>query len=225
MARDTARTDWQALADRLSEEIILGRRMPRERLIEDDLIAESSVTRHAVRRAFDELERRGLAHRQPNRGVRVRDYSAQEVEHLYVIRDALERRAASYFDRPAPKELVTRLTDICDRHREASEAKDLPRIFEFNNRFHGTIYQSTGNRHLAEAIAYYTVATSPIRVRAFPMEELRRKAVAEHAEMIRHISEGNADALADTISAHIAGPKAIYLEQLGVPAADADGSL
>ncbi len=99
-------------------DIILGRRHPRERLIEDEVIAASGATRHSVRRAFDELERLGLAERLPNRGVRVRDYTATEVEHLYEIRDCLERQAALKFDQPADPALVAELRDLADAPRQ-----------------------------------------------------------------------------------------------------------
>jgi DNA-binding GntR family transcriptional regulator len=76
--------------------------------VEDEIIARTEATRHAVRRAFDELERMGLAIRQPNKGVQVRDYSIGEIEELYEIRECLESRAASRFTGPAdPQALET----------------------------------------------------------------------------------------------------------------------
>ncbi|HTO28029.1 MAG TPA: GntR family transcriptional regulator, partial [Devosia sp.] len=66
---------WDTVYRDLQRGIISGQYRPRERLVEDEIIARTGATRHAVRRAFDELERLGLAVRQPNKGVQVRDYS------------------------------------------------------------------------------------------------------------------------------------------------------
>ena len=77
---------WDIVYRDLQRGIISGSYRPRERLIEDEIIARAGSTRHAVRRAFDELERMGLVIRQPNRGVQVRDYTIGEIEDLYEIR-------------------------------------------------------------------------------------------------------------------------------------------
>lgn len=211
MDQGKARNGWHELAEQLRSDIILGRRHPRERLIEDDLIAATGATRHAVRRAFDELERLGLAERQPNRGVRVRDYTREEVENLYEIRDALERRAAHRFDRPADPALVQELRDLADRHAEASRDGDVTRIFAMNNLFHHRLYEAAGNPLLAQAIEHYTVATQPIRTRAFALSVRREVAVTEHKEMVDLIAKGDERALAECISRHIQGPKEVYL--------------
>ncbi|NDV00031.1 GntR family transcriptional regulator [Pseudoroseicyclus tamaricis] len=216
MAKDTARPDWAQITESLSQDIILGRRHPRERLIEDDVIAETGATRHAVRRAFDELEKQGLAERQPNRGIRVRDYPAEEVEALYEIRDALERRAALRFTAPAPEALLAELTRIADAHEAACEADDMQLIFEQNNRFHAAIYGACGNPQLAEAIHHYTVTTQPIRTRAFPFARERQRAIAEHREMIEALRRSDGPELAEIISRHIAGPKNVFLSAYAV---------
>lgn len=213
-----SRNSWQDLAERLRSDIILGHRHPRERLIEDELIAETGATRHAVRRAFDDLERLGLLKRQPNRGVRVRDYTAKEVEELYEIRDALECRAVLRFTAPADAEVVDALRDLAEQHSVASREGDVARIFAINNRFHARIYALAGNPLLAQAIEQFTVATQPIRTRAFSMKAQREIAVAEHMEMVDLIAAGDGRGLAECVSRHINGPKAVFLGMLS-PAA------
>lgn len=209
-----ARPGWAALFERLRADVILGRRHPRERLIEDDVIAETGATRHAVRRAFDALERAGLAERQPNRGVRVRHYARAEVEGLYEIRDALERRAAAHFAAPAPAALVAELGRLAEAHARLSAQGEAAAIFAANNAFHRRLYGACGNDHLARAIDHYTVATHPVRTWAFPIAARREQAVREHVEMVEAVAAGDAGRLADTIGRHIAGPKDLYLASL-----------
>lgn len=203
---------WDAVYRELQRQIIAGQLRPRERLVEDEIIERTGATRHAVRRAFDELERVGLVLRQPNKGVQVRDYSITEVEELYEIRECLEMRAASHFDRAASPELVAQLTDIATRHREASREQRYAEVFSLNNVFHEVLYRAAGNQQLADAIRHYTFATHPIRTRAFPSEELREIAIGEHFAMIDAISRGAASELAGIIRTHIQGPKDFYLK-------------
>lgn len=211
---ESERLTWQDLTTRLREDIVLGRRHMRERLIEDDVIAETGATRHAVRRAFDELVGLGLAERQPNRGVRVRAYTREEVEGLYEIRDALERRAALHFDRPGDPTLVAELRALAEVHETACAVGDIAGVFEANNAFHSALYAAAGNLHLAKAIAHYTMVTHPIRTRAFPVADERRIAVKDHFRMCDLIAEGRGVEMADVISRHIDRPKTLFLRML-----------
>ncbi|ODT76936.1 MAG: hypothetical protein ABS76_29540 [Pelagibacterium sp. SCN 64-44] len=203
---------WDSVYRDLQRQIIAGQLRPRERLVEDEIIARTDATRHAVRKAFDELERMGLVIRQPNKGVQVRDYSINEVEELYEIRECLELRAARRFDRPADAALVARLTEIATQHRDASRSQRFGDVFSLNNAFHEVLYRAAGNQQLADAILHYTFATHPIRTRAFPSEEMREIAITEHFEMIDAIAQGEGERLGGIIVAHITRPKDFYLK-------------
>ncbi len=203
---------WDVVFRELQRAIIAGQLRPKERLVEDEIMGRTDATRHAVRRAFDELERLGLAIRQPNKGVQVRDYSIAEIEELYEVRECLELAAAARFVRPAADELVAALTDIASRHRDASREQRYAEVFSLNNSFHEMLYRAAGNQTLANAIIHYTFATHPIRSRAFPNEELRELAISEHFEMIKAIEAGEAGQLASIIRTHIGRPKDFYLK-------------
>lgn len=208
---------WDGAYRELQRQIIAGQLRPRERLVEDEIMARTGVTRHAVRKAFDELERMGLVIRQPNKGVQVRDYSISEIEELYEIRECLEVRAATRFIRPADGTLVEQLTDIAGRHRDASRAQRFADVFSLNNSFHEMLYRASGNQQLADAILHYTFATHPIRTRAFPSEELREIAITEHFRMIDAIAAGDGQTLAGVIRTHITRPKEFYLKATYIP--------
>ena len=66
------------IARKLEEDIVLGRRHPRERLVEQDLCDEFHTHRGDVRAALFELEKIGIVRRIPNRGAVVRDLSPEE---------------------------------------------------------------------------------------------------------------------------------------------------
>ncbi|GGB04466.1 GntR family transcriptional regulator [Brucella endophytica] len=216
---------WEAVYRDLQRKIISGVCHPRERLIEDEIMARTGATRHGVRRAFDELERVGLVIRQPNKGVHVRDYSVREVEELYEIRECLETQAARHFSKPASPEIVAALMKVATRHRDASRAQRFSEIFLLNNQFHEMLYAEAGNRRLAEAIQHYTFSTHPIRTRAFPNEEMREVAIKDHFAMIDAIRDGDSDRLAEIIRSHIARPKEFYLQATSFENSFVDGAV
>lgn len=202
---------WSQVYEVLQMDLMLGRLHLRERLVEDDLILRFNATRHAVRRALDELEREGLVLRQPNRGVRVRDYSPEEVENLYEIRDALESLAASRVKLPAKHGFVAELNQLAAAHERASKGQRYAEVFRLNNAFHERLYSGAGNPELAAAIKHYSLMTQPIRSRGFADEQLRQVAIREHWEMVEAIEQSDSKRLVRICRAHIRWPKEFYL--------------
>src|SRR5580704_8684572 len=80
----------QRIATSLEEDIVLGRRHPRERLVEQDLSERFKTHRGDVRLALFELEKKGLIQRIPNRGAMVRDLTPNDVKEIYAVREELE---------------------------------------------------------------------------------------------------------------------------------------
>ena len=202
---------WQSVADGLQREIIFGRLQPRERLVEDEIIERTGASRHAIRRAFDEMARNGLVVRLPNKGVRVRSYTVKEVEDLYELRETLEAKAALRIALPAPVTLIEQLASIQQEHDTASRAGEVVRLFEANNRFHETLYGACGNAALAEAIKLYSMRTHPIRMRRMSDDAWRAEAVRQHWRMIEALGKADNSALARLCVAHIQPPKEFYL--------------
>src|SRR5258707_9662405 len=66
------------IARSLEEDIVLGRRHPREHLVEQDLCERFNTHRGDVRLALFELEKKGIIRRIPNRGAIVRDLTPDD---------------------------------------------------------------------------------------------------------------------------------------------------
>ena len=97
------------IAKRIEEDIVLGRRQPRERLVEQDLCDLFETHRGDVRLALFELEKKGLVERIPNRGAMVRGLTPLEVTEIYAVREELEVMAVRIIPFPVAP----------DRHRAA----------------------------------------------------------------------------------------------------------
>lgn len=202
---------WREIANALQRDIIFGRLQPKEHLVEDEIMERTTTSRHAVRRAFEEMERNGLVIRQPNKGVRVRSYTRKEIEDLYEVREVLEVRAAAGISLPASKDLIDRLTAIQTRHERASDRGNVVELFETNNHFHETLYQACGNAVLADAIRTYSLLTHTIRMRNMSDKSWRKEAVRQHWAMIKLLSGKDSKALVALCLNHIQHPKEFYL--------------
>ena len=197
----------------IEEDIIFGRLRPRERLVEDDLIERLGGTRHTVRQALVELERLGIVRRERNRGATVRDFSPEEVEDIYAMRELLHRHAATLIPLPAPRPLLSALVDLHERHRRAAALGDLGAVYRLNNAFHATLFEACGNRYLSDAIAHYAWLAHAIRSYRIADPDLLAQAVREHHAMIDALRAGDRASLERLVVAHIMPSKHAYLRQ------------
>ena len=209
----------QTLVARISEDILFGRRLPRERLVEDDLIAETGATRHAVRAALQVLARDGLVVHLPNRGAQVRSFSPAEVEEITEVRELLHAEAARRIPLPPPPGLLDALVEIEARHAAAVERVDLSAIHAENDRFHDTLFAACGNRHLAATIRDHARLSLAFRCHAMADPALARRARDEHRAMLQAIRAGERAELVRLCVGHTSFAKRAYGRVLGIAAA------
>lgn len=181
----------EAIVDFIKQNIIFGRLRPRERLIEEEITAKFAVSRHVVRAAMVELERMGLVTRRPNKGVAVRDFSVEEVEHIYEVRALLQAEAARRIPMPAGNALLSELEDIHAQYCSAYDAGDLQTVCTLNNVFHQTIWAACGNDCLTRLLDQLWTETLGIRCYGIGDPELLALARNEHAQMIECLRRGD----------------------------------
>lgn len=181
------------IVDFIKQKIIFGRLRPRERLIEEDITAQFTVSRHIVRAAMADLEQMGLVARRPNKGVTVRDFSVEEVEQIYETRAMLQAEAARRIPMPAGPDLIADLQAIHQEYGDAYERGDLQRICTLNNRFHRRIWAACGNACLAGLIDRIWVETLGIRCYGIGDPVLLKLAREEHGQMIEMLRSGDRD--------------------------------
>lgn len=200
------------LARILEEDIALGRRHPRERLIEEDLMSRFNTKKHVVRAALAELERMGLVVRIPHRGAMVQDITPADVDHIYFLRELLERAAVSQLPLPPPDALVRELVEIQRLHDAAVGASDLSRVFRLNNRFHQKFFDGCGNPYLAAAIVDAQQKAHAVRSYAISNPKLLEKVRKDHWAIIEALRACDRNGLARLCSDHLRPSKQAYKE-------------
>lgn len=199
------------VAAKLEEDIIFGRLRPRERLIEDALMARFEVKRHVVRQALADLDKLGIVARERNRGALVRYFTPDEVENIYEVRGLLQQRAAQRIPLPASAELLARLEEIHRRHVAAVQSGDLKAVYDLNNDFHDAVFGTCGNPYLFDAISHYAALSHAIRSYRIADPILLQQACEEHAEIIGALRNGDRRRLVRLCVDHIKPSKEAYL--------------
>jgi DNA-binding GntR family transcriptional regulator len=200
------------IATSLEEEIVLGRRHPRERLIEQDLCDRFNTHRGDVRLALFELEKKGLIRRIPNRGAMVRDLTPKEVMEIYAVREELEVMAVRILPLPVASGDLDKLDGLHREHSAAVDAGDLLTVFHSNLHFHRTLFGLCGNTCLIEMIEQCAQKVYGIRAYANAIPETLKQARRDHVAMIDALRASRRAELIALTRRHLKPSPQVYIE-------------
>jgi DNA-binding GntR family transcriptional regulator len=202
----------EAALESLEDDIVFGRLHPRERLVEDALMARFAIKRHVVRDVLARLEALGLVERKKNVGALVRSFTRQQIVELYAMRELLETQAARLIELPVDAQGVQDLIEVQREHDAAVQADDLHRVFRSNQRFHQLLFALAPNRVLVQAIEEYSRRTHPIRFLSLVSGIYREQARQDHWRIIEALQRGDRKALVKLCATHLAPSRDTYLK-------------
>jgi DNA-binding GntR family transcriptional regulator len=208
-AREPAAT---TIAKRIEEDIVLGRRQPRERLIEQDLCDLFQTHRGDVRLALFELEKKGLVERIPNRGALVRGLTPLEVREIYAVREELEVMAVRIIPFPVDPKYIEKLEELQRQHTAAVAAGDLLTVFYSNLSFHQVLFGLCGNACLIETIELLAQKVYGIRSYANAFPESLDRARRDHLDMIKALGGSRRDDLVVLTRRHLKPSPEAYIK-------------
>jgi len=143
----------------LRGDIYSGIRLPRERLVENDLANAFSVSRMVVRQALNILEAEGLVTAEPYKGASVSEISLVRISENYQIHAMLGGTAAMLATENLDASDITALEANLNQQR----GLDIDNVQEWqklNHEFHRMINLKCGNRRLIELIKEHSKFTS-----------------------------------------------------------------
>ncbi|MFV0245121.1 MAG: GntR family transcriptional regulator [Qingshengfaniella sp.] len=216
-AENSTKSAIGSVVDSLEQQIIFGSLLPKQRLYEDEFIVRYGAKRHVIRAALQELERRGIVERIPNRGAIVKFYSRQDVADLYVVRAILHEAGAQRIGLPADPVWLAALKDTQAAHSAAIAAEDLAAVFRTNTLFHRKLFEGTRNAYLVEAIEQSNSKTHGIRSHGLGVPRLLAQAEREHLGMIACIEAGDRAGLTDLCLCHMDAARQFYEEKYCAP--------
>lgn len=198
------------LVEDIENDIIFGVFAPGSRIVEDRIIEQYDAKRHAVRRAFAELESRGLLVHIPNRGVEVVQFTPDEVDALYDVRIVLEAAAAERTRLPADAGLIRHLEEIGAQHSEAIARQDFRAVFRLNQDFHRVQFSCCGNDRLAALIEKHARIAQPIRVIKYDDQDHMNTVIAQHEAIIDALRGHSTDAYVRATKEHLPASAETY---------------
>jgi DNA-binding GntR family transcriptional regulator len=136
------------IGDVLRGWILEGKLKPGERIVELTLARELNVSRAPLREALWLLARQGLVEIRAHHGAYVTQLSEQDIREIFEIRELLEVHAAKKIRATGNAEAKTALKQALAELEEACRRRDIRLFSAVDLRFHKTLWELTGNRHL-----------------------------------------------------------------------------
>jgi DNA-binding GntR family transcriptional regulator len=199
------------IARSLEEDIVLGRRHPRERLLEQELSEHFNTHRGDVRLALFELEKRGLIQRIPNRGAIVRDLTPKDVTEIYAVREELEVMALRTIVFPIAAAEIDVLDRLQKEHSAAVDSGDLLAVFYNNLHFHQLMFGLCRNACLIETIDQLAQKAYGIRPYANASPQALDRVRRDHVDMMDALRKSNRDDLIAIERRHLRPAPAAYI--------------
>ncbi|MFD7628100.1 GntR family transcriptional regulator [Streptomyces sp. NPDC059851] len=172
----------EQIREHIVEGIVSGRWKPGERIVERRIAVELEVSQTPVREALRELETLRLIESAPNKGVRVRNLTAVDLEEIYPVRAGLEQIAAEL---AAPK-LATDCSAL-EPHVaalwEADRASDGTAQVRHTVGFHREMVRAAGNSvllHTWESLGIEVFTALSIRW----LGTVQKSYAEEHAALV-----------------------------------------
>lgn len=188
---------------RLRDDIVKGRLMPNERLVEADLAVTLGVGRTAVRTVLARLEQEGLVVHEPNRGARVRMVTEAEALEITQARGALEAlaaREAALHARPAE---VAFMRETLAQMSVCLKAGDLLAYSDGNARMHAKIIEASRHQTAARLIAGLKAQMVRFQYRTVLVPGRSARSFAEHTRIVDAIEMADADAAEAAMRYHL----------------------
>ncbi len=203
VAEVRARTLVGVVQAELERRILGGRIAPGERLNEQVIADELSVSRGPVREACRGLAEIGLVTLIPNRGAFVKQLTRADAIDVYDLRAGLLGLSASLLAARMDPRITGELDGFVKEMEKAARAEDAGRFGTLNTAFHDCIVRSSGNARLTKLYRGLVKEFQLFRVHAVASKGALVASNQEHREIVRALKAGDASLSYRISSGHV----------------------
>ena len=176
----------------LKEKIINSELPPGYQTLEETLATSLGMSRTPVREALIRLQNEGFVEVIPRKGMRVKPLTVQDVHEISEVLSCLECEAAEKLAqrRPSAEEMKILEQTIKDMD-DALETEDMAAWAEADYRFHRSLVEMCGNRHLADVAGNFLDKAHRFRLLTLPHREKPVYSNVNHAAVVEAIRRGD----------------------------------
>lgn len=197
----------------LRRRLMAGAFLPGERLREEHIAAELSVSRTPVRSAIERLVADGLVKREEGRGASVLGWQARDIDEAFELRMLLEPYAAKAAAERASPEQIDELEAI-NREMLTAIRSDSPdqvaQVQQLNNRFHHALLNAAQSARLRTMVE--DLLDLPIIIGSFyfyTRDDMLRS-VEHHNQIIAALRARDAECASIAMRFHLASTHLLF---------------
>jgi len=164
---------------------------------------ELGLSRTPVREALLKLASLGLITFLPRRGFVVTNYTLQDVEEVFELRQIIETAIARKITAAITREEIGILENHVTTQREAAAAKDSHSFMLSDREFHFFCFALAKNNRLVETIENFQALCHLMGANAFKSEGNYDRNIAEHEAIVTALESGKAEKVEKAVSQHL----------------------
>jgi DNA-binding GntR family transcriptional regulator len=177
------------------------------------LAGEFGVSATPVREAMLDLAKEGLVEVVRNKGFRVTELSAADLDAFTEIRALIEIPVITGLARTATKEQLEDMRPLAQAIVDAARARDLIGYVEADQAFHLGLLGLTGNRHLVDVVADLRNRSRLYGLPALADAGTLSASAEEHLVLLEHLLRGDAEAVERSMRDHLGHVRSIWAEE------------
>ena len=188
-----AGTTADAVYDALRQQIVEGEFAPGQRLRSDSLASALKVSRTPVREALRKLEAEGLVGLSPRGGLIVQELSEDDLNEIFLIREALEGLAARLAAENATPNEVAELHVLTEDMESSAGHGERNQLRALTGEFHRHIAKASHNKRLAQSLKALQDQVRQVQFSTLFLDDRPLAAIEEHKSLVGAIEARDSD--------------------------------
>ena len=194
----------------IRDSIIWGKIDNREHLTEEFFASRFGISKSPIREALNRLESEGLITIIPRRGAFVRDFSIQDVEEIFELREALEPLVIRNLT--LNSKLVAQLQKCVRAATNYRKENNKINYIREDAAFHSILAQASNNMRLKKILENMHNQMLILRSRTFELTS--HSSIQQHLAVLNALSKRQVETAEQMMAEHIRTVRARLLEQL-----------
>jgi DNA-binding GntR family transcriptional regulator len=184
----------------ITEDIIVGRVQPGEKLIEAKYAEQFGTSRAPIREAFYLLTLEGFVQKIPRKGTVVKGFSIEEIKDVLEIRSFLEELALPKISRENLTDCLEKMADITENmERNKTDQKEYAKL---NYQFHFQLIVASESDVIRNSYVRLGAPLLSLQTMSFKDEEHIKKSLSEHKQIIQYLRDGDLEAARSLLVSH-----------------------
>ena len=193
----------QQVAEILRNDILRGKYLPGDRIVEAEVAEKLGISRGPIREAIRQLEEEGLVTYSSNKGCSVKTLDPLDAWDIYLLRADLESLAISLCKGDIGENSLKTMEDSIEKMAEAADLGNIAELVEQDHIFHSSICKASNSKRLYKLWASlnstsYALFLSVISANVRQLDEV----ASLHKEVLECLKTRNQELACETIKNH-----------------------